>query len=242
MKTTKKTLTLVPLALIATQIFTGCVIVDEGYDDDDRYSPPPRSTTTTTTTTETEVVYEETEVVYEEEEIIVEESWVPAFAPVMGAVSGELLDYDPYYETSWLFYTYNFSDVSDSYACDAQMSELSVGSVATVHLNGYEVDDEFAACPTGRYMVVPDCELYEGEACVEILFRDEYGYEVGRDWAYTGVVDVTVEPGWRHGDPHLCNITTSVDGHPDMNFSFDLIFDPYDLSSQDRLGGSICTM
>lgn len=249
---TKHTLKTLALALISMNMFTACVVYDDGgYDYE--YERPRQTTTTTTTTTEEvvvddrrdrrdEVIVEEEVVVVEEEVIVEEEIFVPAFVPVMGGVSAELLESDPYYETSWQLYTFNFSDVADSYACTEEMDSISDGSVATIFLAGFEIDDEFAACPVGRYDVVPDCQLYEGEACVEILYRDDYGFEAYSDYATYGVVDVILEPSRHYGEPHRCVVSTSVDGDPGMTFDYELYFDAFDLSPADRAGDTICTM
>ncbi len=210
------------LSLIVLTTMSACVIVD----DTDTRQPRRTGTTTTTTTTTT----------------VDNGPVVPDFVPVMGAVSAEMIDRDVAYGTSWQVYHFNFTDVADSYACTQQMATESTGTVATVNLVGYEMQDEFAACPVGTYDVVPDCELFEGEACVEILYRDTEGWEAGRDFASYGVVDVFVEPAYEYGVPHRCIVSTSVDGDPDMSFSYELLFDSFDLSPQDHHEDTICTM
>jgi hypothetical protein len=233
----KQNIKMLLMALVAVNMLSACIIETDPYDG--------RTTTTTTTTTTTETEsgpYYEEEVIVEEEVIIEEEVYVPPFHAQMGSVTGEVIDYDDWYETSWQLYTFNFTDVADTYTCGPNMSAVSEGTVATFYLHGFEVSDEFAACPEGRYTVVEECDLYEGEACVEIIHRDEFGHEVGTDWATYGVVNVRLLPARHHGEPHTCLVESSVDGHPDMSLGFELYFDSYDMAPGYDEGASICTM
>ena len=206
--TTKpRTLLLASAALLlSSALTTGCVVYDDGA------PPRDRGTTTTTTTVEDRGPI------------------VPSFAPRMGSVTAETLEYDAYWETSWQLYTMNFTDVADTYACGVEMPSVSQGSVASIELHGFEIEDEYAACPTGTYRIVPDCTLGEGEACMELVWRDERGRAAGTEWARGGTITVSLEPAYTLSDPHRCVISTWVDGHPDMSFDYELYFDSYELA------------
>ncbi|MEM1349291.1 MAG: hypothetical protein AAGI01_12090 [Myxococcota bacterium] len=228
---TKKVLS----ALLALHVFSGCVLVEEDVN--------TRRTTTTTTTTTTSgprgggFIEED---VLVEEEVFYEEPWL--FTPQTGSVQAEPVSWDPYYALSSSVYTMTFSDVASEWACDADPRDVSSGSVAILNVHGYLVDDEFAACPIGRYRVVPDCQLAEGEACMEVHQRDAFGDIFESQWAAHGVVDIAYIPARFFGEPHICEITTSVSGSLDMSFTFDMFFDSYDLSAEDPYVDPICTI
>lgn len=228
-----QTMTKIFLALFALNMFSACLVE---FDDQ-----PPRRTTTTTTTTTTEEHHHD-EVIVEEEIIIEEVVHTPIFHPTMGAVSAEVVAYNDRHHTSWQLYTFNFTDEADTYTCGPNMAAMSQGTVATLFVNGYEIDDEFASCPQGRYNVVAECELYEGEACAEIVERDGFGREVATDYATHGVIDIRLVPALHHGEPHRCIIDASVNGNPNMSVDFELFFDSYDLAPYTDEGSSICTI
>ncbi len=220
----------VTLALATLLVSSGCVI----HADSD--SPPRRSSGTTTTTTTTTVTEEH----HPAPAPAPAPAPIPDFVPMMSSVTADTIEWDSAWETSWQAYTMHFTDVADSYICSPNMPNETPGSVVTIHLSGYEIEDEYAACPTGSYLVVPDCDLWEGEACVEIQWRDLDGFDAGGDYATVGHVDISLEAGF-HGDPYICHVSTRVDGHPDMSFDFEMVYEEYDLAPGDR-GGAVCTM
>lgn len=222
-----KTSHLIPVAFALLFLGSGCVVHADS--EPDRRPPPSSGTTTTTTTTTTETHSPAP-------------APIPDFIPMMSAVSSDVLESDPVWETSWQAYTMQFSDVADTGICSPDLASIAPGSVVTIHMSGFEIEDEYAACPTGSYLAVPDCDLWEGEACVEILWRDVDGFEAGTDYATDGRVDVTLEPGRFIDDPYVCHISTRVDGHPDMSFDFSMVYDPYELSPGDRYSGAVCTL
>ena len=221
----KRTSMITALALFSLLTASGCIIESE-RDTDTRHVTTTK--TTTTTTTVHEPVYEPV-------------AYVPEFVPAMSSITAELLVEDHSWGSSWQYYTMNFSDVADSYMCDEDMSQTSPGSVVTLRLNGYEVSDEYAACPEGVYNIAADCDLYEGEACLDIVWRDTDGFEAGSDYATGGYVEVTAELGY-HGEPNRCNVYTSTNGHSDMSFEYSMFFESFDLSPQDHHSGTICTL
>lgn len=238
------------LAVVAMNTMTAC-LVERQYDDDYRFDDDRSTTTTTTTTTTTDdrcckrdtvveetVVEEETTVVVEEEE----EAFIPAFRPVMASTTAELIDHDDYYETSWQSYTMNFTDLADTRACNIDMARQSAGSVVTLSLYGLETHDEVAACPVGRYDIVPDCSLHEGEACMSIHYRDNFGESHGQEFATYGHVDVSLVYSEYVGEPHRCVVSTFVNGSRDMSFTFENYFESYELSPFDGYSDTICTM
>ena len=248
MKTT--TPTSLTLAHGALTISSGCIIIDDEYEYSSRSERTSSTTTTTTTTTTTN-----DRDVYDDRDDR-DDRWddggnggnggwqepvIPAFLPVMGSIATELIAQDYDWGTSWSFYDIHFTDVADTYACGLDMVELSEGSVAALRINGLEVDDEYAACPVGTYDIMPDCTLREGEACLELVWRDSAGRDAGVDYADFGWVDVTVEPGG-FGEPHACHFSTRVDGDADLDFDYTIFFESWDLSPRDRNGEAICSL
>lgn len=218
-----------PIALTILLFSSGCVI----HADSDADRPRPSGGTTTTTTTTTTETHSPAPAPAP--------APIPEFVPMMSAVTSDVLEFDPGWETSWQAYTMQFSDVADTNICSPDLAAVAPGSVVTIHLSGYEIEDEFAACPTGSYLVAPDCDLWEGEACVEILWRDLDGFEAGSDYASSGRIDISLEAG-HYGDPYVCHVSSRVSGHPDMSFDFSMIYEPYELAPGDRYSGALCTM
>ena len=191
---------------------------------------------------EEEVIVEE-EVVVEEEVIVEEEeAYVPLFAPVMASNSVELVEQDLSQDTSSQLFTINLSDIADDEACTIDMDQESFGSVVTMSLYGFETPNEFAACPVGRYDVVPECDLYQGEACMGIILRDTLAEVQGQEFAVSGYIDISIEYGQTASEPNRCIISTYVDRSEDMTFEFDMFFDDYELSPTDDNANAICTL
>ena len=241
---TQNTLTSMTLALGALALSSGCIIVDDEFE----YESRSERTTTTTTTTTTggngasggsqggsyggnggNGGYQDPL------------DDVPPFVPVMGSISSELIGQDYDWGSSWSFYDVHFTDFADTYACGLDMPQVSEGSVASLRINGFEVDDEFAACPIGVYDIMPDCTLREGEACLDMIWRDGRGFDAGTEFADFGWVEVSLQQGG-YGEPHACHFTTSADAHPDLSFDATVFFESWDLSPRDRTGEAICSL
>jgi hypothetical protein len=200
----------VVIALSTLVFSSGCVIQADGTD-----RPRPNSTRPTTAP-------------------------VPEFIPLMSASTAEVLERDRFRDTSWQAYTYQFTDTADTQICSRDLLNSSPGTVVTIYLSGYEVEDEFAGCPVGNYRVASACDLFEGEACMEIAWRDVDGFDAGSEIATSGTINISREEA-RRGQPYLCFISTRVSGHPDMNFDFSVIFDEFELSPTSA-GGPSCTL
>ena len=238
------------LLLLIAMATPGCLVgVEDGYDDGyydeeevvvvDTPAGGPR------TRPERVVVVEEEVVVVEEEVVVVVEDpivTVPRFVPRMGVVSSQTLEEDTFHDTSWGLYEFGFADEADSYACVEEIVTVSRGSVVSLALAGFEIENEWASCPIGRYEVVADCNLIEGEACMEIVYRDEWGERAGREYAGFGQVDISVVPAAYRSEPNRCVISTRIPGQQDMTFDVELYFDDYDLSPSDFGNQAICSM
>lgn len=215
-----------PLALIAMNLFSACIIDNYEYE-------------TTTTTTERPDRAAEKEVIVDDEVIIDEVIIHDDFQAHSASIQSTVIDMDPRYPFSSQLYELTFSEIKGEWACHEDAANM--GSTAHLNLYGYEVQDEFSACPVGSYTIVADCELSEGEACMDLLRRDNNGVLYSEEWPTFGMVIITMEPARFHGEPHLCHISTAVHGKADLSLDFTTYFESYDLSPESDQSGPICT-